>query len=159
MAVVATRHRGGSGDRASSRVADTPDISTGACAMKRQGTSLRLRMTGSCSLLALLVFVCLALAAYVRERATLEQGRRSTLEAHARLVAAHAASSLQAAEPRGVADFLGKVTHTLQLQAAAVYAHDGVRLASAGDPSLLPGSASLAFEADGDWIGSAPMPY
>ncbi|HEX6811204.1 MAG TPA: ATP-binding protein [Planctomycetota bacterium] len=116
-------------------------------------------MTGSCSLLALLVFCCLGVAAYVRERATLEQGRRSSLEAHARLVAAHAANSLQASEPRGVADFLGNVTQTLQLQAAAIYAHDGARLASAGDPSLLPATSSSTFDAGGDWIGSAPMPY
>ncbi|HEU4420585.1 MAG TPA: response regulator [Planctomycetota bacterium] len=127
--------------------------------MKRRTTSLRMRMTGLCSLLALLVLGHLGLAAYQRERAALEHGRRSSIEAHARFVAAHAASSLQAAETRAVAEFLGRLTQTLELQAAAVYAHDGVRLASAGDPSLLPASTSAAFEAEGDWIGSAAMPY
>jgi signal transduction histidine kinase/CheY-like chemotaxis protein len=132
---------------------------TGARAMKRRVTSLRMRLTALCSLLALLVFGYLGLASYRHERASLEQGRRSSLEAHARLVAAHAAGSLQAAETRAVADFLGAVTQNLELQAAAVYAHDGARLASAGDPSLLPASSAAAFEAGGDWIGSAPMPY
>jgi len=126
--------------------------------MKSRGISLRMRMTGLGSLLALLVLGYLGVAAYRRERAALEQDRRSSLQAAARLVAAHAASSLQAAETRAVAEFLGTVAQTLELQAAAVYAHDGARLASAGDPSLLPDRTSGEFEAEGDWIGSAPLP-
>ncbi|HEX5053205.1 MAG TPA: response regulator [Planctomycetota bacterium] len=125
--------------------------------MSTRRKSLQRRLTVSCAAVIAIALTIAGFDSYRRESLALSADLRADLERVAHLLAGGAQHRMAGDAHEALVSFLASAVQTIPLEAAAIYAPDGSRVAVAGDASRLPVRSNDMLPAADDQVGSASM--